>query len=83
MCYNMFALQKGLNMKSFEKFLKVLANNMGLTIVLIAAIILFAIFSKGLLSGIISALSALVAYSCCVNLYKEFKGTATKKSSKK
>lgn len=73
-------------MKNFEKLLKVLAKNMGLTIVLIAAIILFAIFSKGLVAGIISALSAFIAYACCVNLYKEFKGATiktTKKSLKK
>lgn len=60
-------------MKSFEKLLKVLAKNIGTTLVLIAAIILFAIFSDGLLAGIITAFSAMIVYACCSMLYKEFK----------
>ncbi|MCQ2582073.1 MAG: hypothetical protein MJ170_03810 [Alphaproteobacteria bacterium] len=70
-------------MKSFEKFLKVMSANLGTTIVLIAAIILFAIFSDGLLSGIITAFSALVAYACGINLYREFSKDTQKKASKK
>lgn len=72
-------------MKSFEKFLKVLAKNIGTTIVLIAAIILFAIFSDGLIPGIITAFSAIIVYTCCSMLYKEFKGEpkAIKKTANK
>ncbi len=60
-------------MKSFEKLLNVLAKNLGYTIVLVAAIILFAIFSDGLLAGAITALSAVVGYTCVVMLWREFK----------
>lgn len=70
-------------MKSFEKLLKVLAKNIGTTIVLIAAIILFAIFSDGLLAGIITAFSAMVVYACCSMLYKEFKQDPKSNSKKK
>ncbi len=60
-------------MKSVEKLLNVLAKNLGYTVVLIAAIILFAIFSDGLLAGLITALSAVVGYTCIVMLGREFK----------
>lgn len=63
-------------MKTLEKILNTLAKNLGLTVVLIAAIILFAIFSDGLLAGLITAASALIAYTCCEMLYKEFKSDA-------
>lgn len=75
-------------MKSFEKLLAVLANNLGYTVVLAAAIILFTIFSDGLLSGLITALSALLAYTCIVALAREYrkvpaKATPKSKSKKK
>lgn len=73
-------------MKSFEKLLNVLAKNLGYTVVLAAAIILFTIFSDGLLSGLITALSALLAYTCIVALAREYRKTpvkATPKSKKK
>ena len=38
-----------------------------------AAIILFAVFSDGLLAGLITALSALIAYTCCELLYREYR----------
>lgn len=60
-------------MNSFEKFLNVLSKNLGYTVVLVAAIILFAVFSDGLLNGIITALSAVIGYTCVVMLYKEYK----------
>lgn len=60
-------------MNSFEKFLNVLSKNLGYTVVLVAAIILFAVFSDGLLNGIITALSAVIGYTCAVMLYKEYK----------
>lgn len=74
-------------MKSFEKLMNVLAKNLGYTVVLVAAIILFAIFSDGLISGLITALSALLAYTCVVALAREYRKPApkvvTKSKSKK
>ncbi len=60
-------------MKSFEKLLNVLAKNLGYTVVLAAAIILFAIFSDGIIPGAITALSAAVGYACVVALAREYK----------
>ena len=62
-------------MKSMNHFFKVITENLVYVIVLILAIALFAIFSGGLLSGLITAASALVAYVCIAYLYKEFKKT--------
>ena len=69
-------------MKSFEKLLNVLAQNLGYTVVLFVAIILFSIFSDVLLSGLITALSALLAYTCVVALVREYKKSDTKPSQK-
>lgn len=60
-------------MNTLEKIFDVLVKNVGYTVVLIVAIILFAYFSDGLIPGAITALSALTAYSCIVMLYKEYK----------
>lgn len=62
-------------MKTLEKLMNTLSKNLGLTVVLVAAIVLFAIFSDGLLRGLITAASALIAYTCIEMLYKEFKST--------
>ena len=70
-------------MKTLEKILSVLVKNLGYTIVLVLAIILFAMFSDGLISGVITALSALIGYACIVALYREFNKTPTKQSKKK
>lgn len=71
-------------MQTFEKILNVLAKNVGYTVVLVAAIILFALFSGGLLHGLITAGSALIGYACIETLYKQFKAeSAPKKSSTK
>ncbi len=67
-------------MKSFEKLLNVLAKNLGYTVVLAAAIILFAIFSDGLIAGAITALSAVVGYTCVVALAREYNKSDTKKA---
>jgi len=64
-------------MNAFEKILNVLAKNLGYTLVLVAAIILFGVFSGGLLAGLITAGSALVAYACIEMLYKEYRGIGT------
>lgn len=70
-------------MKNFEKILDVLAKNLGITIVLVAAIILFAIFSDGLVPGLITAFSALLGYTCIEMLYKEFKKSPAKSAPAK
>ena len=67
----------------FEKLLNVLSKNLGYTVVLVASVILFAIFSNGLLSGLITAISALLAYTCIVALYKEYKSAPAPKATKK
>lgn len=69
-------------MKSFEKLLNVLTKNLGYTVVLVVAIILFAIFSDGLLSGLITALSALLAYTCIVTLAREYNKVPAKSAPK-
>ena len=69
-------------MKTLEKILSVLVKNLGYTVVLVLAIILFAMFSDGLISGIITALSALLGYACIMALYNEFKKEPDTKSSK-
>lgn len=69
-------------MNVFEKILNVLAKNLGYTVVLAVAIILFAYFSGGLISGIITAGSALIGYVCVEMLYKEYKALAPAKKSK-
>jgi len=70
-------------MKTFEKILNVLAKNLGYTVVLVAAIILFSIFSDGLISGLITAGSALIGYTCIEMLYKQFKTESTPKDAPK
>lgn len=69
-------------MNTFEKILKVLAKNLGITIVLILSIVLFAWFSNGLISGLITAASALLAFTSAEMLYKEFKKPASKSRKK-
>ncbi len=71
-------------MKPLEKLLDVLTKNMGYTIVLVVAILLFAAYSDGLIPGAITALSALVGYACVLSLYREYKHAGTpKKVAKK
>lgn len=70
-------------MNTLEKILSVLAKNLGYTVVLVLAIVLFAVFSDGLISGIITAISALLAYTCIVALYNEFKKMPNKAPAKK
>lgn len=69
-------------MNTAEKILNVLAKNLGYTVVLGIAIVLFAIFSDGLISGVITALSAVIGYTCVVMLYKEFAKTQVAKPAR-
>lgn len=64
-------------MNTFEKILNVLGKNMGYTVVLLIAIVLFAYFSDGLVEGAITAVSALVGYACALQLVREYKKSAT------
>lgn len=71
-------------MKTLEKIINTLARNLGQTVVLVLAIALFAIFSDGLIGGLITAGSALVAYASATMLYRDFKSApAAKKPAKK
>lgn len=69
-------------MNFFEKIVNVLARNLGYTITLVVAIVLFAVFSDGLIAGLITAGSALVAYVCIELLYKEYKKSSAPRSAK-
>lgn len=60
-------------MNFFEKLLAVLSKNLGYSLVLAVALLLFAIFSDGLVAGLITAVSALLVYTCVEALYKEYK----------
>lgn len=64
-------------MKTFEKILNVLGKNMGYTIVLLIAIVLFIYFSDGLIEGAITAISAVIGYSAALQLVREYKKSAT------
>lgn len=68
-------------MKFFEKLLNVLSKNLGYTMVLAVSILMFAIFSDGLIAGLITAVSALLAYTCIEALYKEYKKEPVKKAA--
>ncbi len=72
----------------FDKLLTVLKNNIGYTIILVIAIVFFGYFSDGLIPGLITAVSALLAYACIMTLYGEYKklpnkATNAKKKAKK
>ena len=60
-------------MNTFERIMNVFGKNLGYTIVLIVAVIFFAYFSDGLIPGLLTAFSALVAYICGAALYRKFK----------
>lgn len=60
-------------MKTLDRILNVFGKNLGYTIVLIVAIVFFAYFSDGLIPGLLTAFSALVAYICGAGLYRAFR----------
>jgi hypothetical protein len=64
----------------FEKLLNVLSKNLGYTVVLAVALLLFAVFSDGLIAGLITAISALLVYTCVQALYHEYKALPNKKA---
>ncbi|MDW2994980.1 MAG: hypothetical protein R8N24_03065 [Alphaproteobacteria bacterium] len=67
----------------FERILNVLAKNMGYTLLLVIALLLFAIFSDGLVAGLITAVSALLVYACIRALYAEYKKMPAKAAGAK
>ena len=60
-------------MKTLDRILNVFGKNLGYTLVLIVAIVFFAYFSDGLIPGLLTAFSALVAYICGAGLYRAFR----------
>ena len=69
-------------MNTLKKLLDVMAKNIGITLVLIMAIIFFVWSCDGqLLSGLITAFAALIVYISASMLYHEFKKSP--KSKKK
>ena len=68
-------------MDFFKKLGKVLMNNMAYTVVFIIAFIFFLHFADGhIIDGILTALSALIAYIAATLLYGEFKKAPVKKA---
>lgn len=70
-------------MKFFQKLGKVLMNNIAYTIVLVVALICFFYFSRDLIAGLFTVVSALVIYMCIEVLYRAYTKTpavAAKKS---
>ena len=55
----------------FDKLLTVLSKNLGYSVILAVALLLFALFSDGLVAGLITAVSALLVYTCASALYKQ------------
>lgn len=73
-------------MNFFAKLGKVLKNNIAYTIVLVVALVCFFYFSRDLIAGLFTVISALVIYMCVDVLYHAYKKTptpTTKKSTKK
>jgi uncharacterized membrane protein YwaF len=61
-------------MEFFNKLGKVLAKKMDLTIMFIAAFILFIYFTEGdLIAGVLTAFFALIMYVSATLLYQEYK----------
>ena len=65
----------------FERILNVLAKNMGYTLLLAVSLLLFAVFSDGLVAGLITAVSALLVYACVQALYAEYKKMSVKQTA--
>lgn len=80
LCYNTHVQSKK-ERAMFDKILKVLSKNLGYTVILVMAIVLFAVFSDGLIAGLITAASALLAYVCASALYQEYKKETGKKTA--
>lgn len=69
-------------METIKKIFDVMMKNAAYSITLLIAICLFAIFSDGLISGLITAASAFIIFVCITLLYKEFKKPAAKVAHK-
>ena len=70
-------------MKTLKKMIDVMAKNLGITLVLILALIFFIWSCQGrLLAGLITAFAALIVYISASMLYHEFKKPASKSTKK-
>lgn len=70
-------------MKTLKKLIDVLAKNIGITLVLILAVIFFIWSCQGrLLAGLITAFAALIIYMSASMLYHEFKKPSSKSKKK-
>ncbi len=74
---------KGTEMNTLKKWVDVMARNIGITLVLILALIFFIWSCQGrLLSGLITAFAALIVYMSASMLYHEFKKPSSKSKKK-
>jgi len=70
-------------MNILKKWLDVMAKNIGITLVLILAIIFFIWSCNGrLLAGLITAFAALIVYISASMLYHEYKKPSSKSKKK-
>lgn len=69
-------------MKFLEKLGKVLLNNIAYTIILVVALICFFYFSRDLIAGLFTVISALIIYMCVENLYHAYKKAPTSNTKK-
>ena len=70
-------------MNTLKKWLDVMAKNIGITLVLILAIIFFIWSCNGrLLAGLITAFAALIVYISASMLYHEYKKPSSKAKKK-
>ena len=70
-------------MNTLKKWVDVMARNIGITLVLILALIFFIWSCQGrLLSGLITAFAALIVYMSASMLYHEFKKPSSKSKKK-
>ena len=71
-------------MNFLKKLGNVLVKNMAYTVVFVVAFIFFLYFAGGdIIGGILTALSALIAYIAATLLYGEYKKAPVAKKSKK
>ena len=81
----LYSVRKGEKMKFFQKLGKVLMDNIVYTVVLVVALICFFYFSRDLIAGLFTVVSALIIYMCINFLYHAYKKVpaGAKKTTKK
>jgi hypothetical protein len=74
---------KGKEMNALKKWADVMAKNIGITLVLVLAVIFFVWSCDGhLLAGLITAFAALIIYMSASMLYREYKKPSAKPKKK-